>query len=704
MKRSIQKLFITLVWVALPALAQAQFTYTTNSGAITITGYFGTDTVVAIPSTINGWPITSIGDYAFFSLSVTSVTVGTNITSIGNYAFLDCVSLTNITIPDSVNSIGRWAFYACASLTSITIPNSVNEILDYTFNGCASLTSVTIQNSTTMLGANAFSYCTGLTNLVFLTSVTSIGQDAFAGCIALTKVAIPANITTIGEGAFSYCTGLTNVTIPTSATNIGVYAFAYCTSLSAITVAALNPAYSDMDGILFDKTQTSLVEFPGGRSGNYSVGNGVTSIGDFALAGCFGLTSVAIPDSVTNIGTAAFNFCTGLTNVTIPNSVTLINDYTFEGCTNLSSVLIPDKVTSLGMYSFYVCNLASVTIPNSVTSIGDSAFEFCPSLTNVTIGNSVTNIGIFAFAVCPSLTSITIPGSVASFGYGAFNNCSNLTTVYFEGNAPNFDGVPEFAYDTIATVFYLPGTSGWGPTFDGLPTALWIEVPTIQTFPQTQTAEAGSAVCLWAQATNALPLFYRWCLNGTNLTSYSTNSDLELTNLQFSQSGAYTVVFRNVLGAATSAPAMLNVIPAVERRPVPGIKVAGDAASLLNLDHADSLSPAPNWKTMATITLSNTSQFYFDLTTPLPPQTFYRVRQTGTPSVTPSLKLAGMVPAITLTGSIGDSLRLDYINQFGPTDAWVTLDTITLTNTSQLYFDVSVIGQPPRLWRIVPVP
>jgi hypothetical protein len=62
------------------------------------------------------------------------------------------------------------------------------------------------------------------------------------------------------------------------------------------------------------------------------------------------------------------------------------------------------------------------------------------------------------------------------------------------------------------------------------------------------------------------------------------------------------------------------------------------------------------------------------------------------------------VPAITLTGNIGDSIRLDCINQFGPTDAWVTLDTVTFTNTSQLYFDVSSIGQPPRLYRIVPVP
>jgi hypothetical protein len=63
-----------------------------------------------------------------------------------------------------------------------------------------------------------------------------------------------------------------------------------------------------------------------------------------------------------------------------------------------------------------------------------------------------------------------------------------------------------------------------------------------------------------------------------------------------------------------------------------------------------------------------------------------------------------LVPALTLTGNIGDKLRLDYINQFGPTDAWVTLDTVTLTNTSQLYFDVSAPAQPQRLYRLVQVP
>jgi len=84
-------------------------------------------------------------------------------------------------------------------------------------------------------------------------------------------------------------------------------------------------------------------------------------------------------------------------------------------------------------------------------------------------------------------------------------------------------------------------------------------------------------------------------------------------------------------------------------------------------------------------------------------QRFYRAWQMGTPSVAPSLGL-NMVPALTLTGGIGGSVRVDYIHRFGPIDAWVTLATVTLTNTTQLYLDTSAPGQPDPLYRLTPVP
>jgi hypothetical protein len=227
--------------------------------------------------------------------------------------------------------------------------------------------------------------------------------------------------------------------------------------------------------------------------------------------------------------------------------------------------------------------------------------------------------------------------------------------------------------------------------------------PTILKQPQSQTAESGATVNIILDASGYPAATCFWFFNETNLLAYTTNGRLELSNCDYSQSGVYTVVVSNAYGAVTSAPVMLNVIPSVERRPVPGVKVMGEIGSSLNVEYAGSLTPNPNWLPLDVVNLTNPPQFCVDATLPLAPQRFYRAWQSGTPGIVPSLNL-NFVPAITLTGNFDDKLRLDYINQIGPTDAWVTLDTVTLTNTSQLYFDTSAPGQPGRLYRIVPVP
>ena len=264
-----------------------------------------------------------------------------------------------------------------------------------------------------------------------------------------------------------------------------------------------------------------------------------------------------------------------------------------------------------------------------------------------------------------------------------------------DGAGPN--GGLVFSGTTLYGTTISGGISNNGVVFaSGFP-------PTIASAPETQTAETGSSACLGVTVDAPEMARYQWLFNDTNLVNTATNDSLQLTNIQPSDAGAYRVVVTNVFGAVTSAPALLNVIVAVERRPVPGVLVTGQTASLLNVDSADSLSRAPNWTTLGSVSLTSTSHYYFDLTLPLPPQRYYRAWQTGTPGVMPSLDLH-IVPAITLAGNIGDSVRVDYINQFGPIDAWVTLGTVTLTNTSQLYFDVSAWGQPQRLYRLVQVP
>jgi len=227
-------------------------------------------------------------------------------------------------------------FYRFTGLTSATIPNSVTSIGENAFGGCNSLTSATIPESVTSIGDAAFAY-TSLTTVTIPNSVTSIGNWAFTQCVHLTSVTIPNSVTSIGYSAFSY-TDLTSVTIPSSVTSIGEVAFNGCPRLTSIEVDESNPAYSSMDGILYDKEKTTLITFPAGKA----------------------VTSLIIPGSVTSIEHHAFYCCHGLTAITIPNSV-----------------------TSIGDYAFYYCGFTSITIPNSVTSIGENALGYCTDLTSI---------------------------------------------------------------------------------------------------------------------------------------------------------------------------------------------------------------------------------------------------------------------------------------------------------------------------------
>src|ERR1017187_9044563 len=126
MKTSLKRLLPLLLVLTLPAAVQAQFQFVTNNGAITITKYTGAGGAVTIPDTTNGYPVTSIGDMAFYNATnVTSVTIGTNVTGIGVEAFYGCTSLTTVTIGNSVTNIEYYAFEGCYDLTSLTIGTNV---------------------------------------------------------------------------------------------------------------------------------------------------------------------------------------------------------------------------------------------------------------------------------------------------------------------------------------------------------------------------------------------------------------------------------------------------------------------------------------------------------------------------------------------------------------------------------------------------
>ncbi|MDR0472753.1 MAG: leucine-rich repeat domain-containing protein [Treponema sp.] len=195
----------------------------------------------------------------------------------------------------------------------------------------------------TSIGNNAFAE-KNIISITIPNSVTSIGDEAFSGCSSLASVNIPNGVTSIGNSAFDGCSSLASVSIPNSVTSIEDVAFSGCTSLAAITVAAANTEFSSVDGVLYNKTQSSLIQYPAGKTGSFTIPNSVTRIENGAFYGCSSLTSITIPDSVTNIGDGAFWDCSSLISVTIPNSVTSIGALAFYHCTSLTSVTIGAKV------------------------------------------------------------------------------------------------------------------------------------------------------------------------------------------------------------------------------------------------------------------------------------------------------------------------------------------------------------------------
>jgi hypothetical protein len=255
--------------------------------------------VVTIPATINGLNVIAIGRAGLLGLDYASVFQGGYVTS--------------VIIPPGVIIIGANAFNGCTALTNITVPDTVVFFDEYAFGECTNLGSLVIPESVTSIGGLAFYNCGGLTNIIIPESVESIGVYAFYGCGGLTNASIADGLVSMDYGAFYGCTNLTSVMIPSSVTSIAG-AFAGCLRLTNIIADPSNTFFTTVNGILFDKSLTTLVEYPGGLSGDYMIPENVTNIAGDAFEDCSLLTGVTIPKGVISIGSYAFSAC-GVTNI-----------------------------------------------------------------------------------------------------------------------------------------------------------------------------------------------------------------------------------------------------------------------------------------------------------------------------------------------------------------------------------------------------
>ncbi len=212
------------------------YTYSVSNGEATITDCDSNASgEIVIPATLDGYPVTSIGDRAFQNCtSIITVTIPDDVTSIGNWAFNNCNKLTSINIPDGVTIIDFQAFMMCSSLTDINIPDGLTTIDAFAFSDCRSLKSIKIPDSVTSIGRGAFSGCNNLASITISDGLTSMGDSVFSYCSSLTSITIPDGITIIDDSMFQNCTNLKNITIPNSVTSIGNNAFNGCSSLTDV--------------------------------------------------------------------------------------------------------------------------------------------------------------------------------------------------------------------------------------------------------------------------------------------------------------------------------------------------------------------------------------------------------------------------------------------------------------------------------------
>lgn len=320
-------------------------------------------------------------------------------------------------LPDGVRSIGAEAFYECYNLESVRLPNDLESIGDSAFFSC------------------------NLTTISFPNGLRSIGSDAFYHCEFAT-VALPDALETLAASAFSDCDELT-----------------------AFSVGEKNRYFSAVDGVLFNKDQTELLQYPRNRQASeYVVPESVKKIGPNAFDGCRALTSITLPANLESIGKNAFNGCRALTSLTLPPNLKSIGLGAFDGCRALTTITIPVAVETLSDVQFFLCeSLTSIevepenpsfrsidgvlfnkdatelirypqgkraseyVVPAGVEKIGSSAFEKCPWLKELTIPKSVKSIGGYAFSLCSSLRTATLPTGLETLADGLFSGCSSLT-------------------------------------------------------------------------------------------------------------------------------------------------------------------------------------------------------------------------------------------------------------------------------------
>ena len=364
---------------------------------------------ISLPETVR-----EIGEKAFESSSLVSITLPEGVETVGEYAFASCSSLTALNIPSTVESISSTVIYNSPLTSSFTelgggryLGGTVNPYLVLVGPDAAASAELSVNSGTKFILSSAFKNSTALTSVAIPDSVKVIEAETFYGCTALNSVSLGSGVENIKSNAFYGCTALNSVSLGSGVKNIEDNAFRGCTLLEEI-----------------------------------SLPSGLESIGEYAFYGCAALKEINIPSSVRSMGQRAFENCTSLASVSGMGGLSKIERYTFSYCTSMSTLSIADGPVEISERAFENCtSLVSVNIPASVSKVRFSAFGNCKELKTVTGMAGVKQIESNCFYGCLKLASVEIGSVIEKVGGDAFGACPALigtgSGARYIGNAQN---------------------------------------------------------------------------------------------------------------------------------------------------------------------------------------------------------------------------------------------------------------------------
>lgn len=348
--------------------------------------------------------------------------------------FYNTDRLRSVRLPIRLKALGRRTFSGCSRLESVMIPRDVRFIGEGAFRNCSNLQEIRLPEGLEEIGDEAFLECKKLTQIRLPNSLRHIGNKAFYNC-PLTELRLPDGLQTLGKWSLSG-TRLRDIYIPRD-TRIEGDSPGSSIYMERIDVDRGNRYYTSLEGVLFDRSQATLLQMPAAARGVYNIPQSVQMIAPDAFFGC-ALTKINIPNSVTTIGESAFSNCPNILSIEIPQSVNTIGNYTFSNCENLTSVTLPENLVSIGNYAFAHCQrLMEIAMPFNLNRLGEGAFQECRGLRAIRLPEGITAIPEKCFNNCKAMTAIQLPSRLQSIEEEAFRGCDALPEIILPNTLRN---------------------------------------------------------------------------------------------------------------------------------------------------------------------------------------------------------------------------------------------------------------------------